>query len=155
MREKNEIRLEQLKETSRANRFDVRKYKNEFFTDCDVQYHQHLRLPLLSAIVDSIMAKQLQFAGESRRVQQEQRRLRSRIKAIAYDSLLLYIATKNVSETAGYDQFFPSFVSSRACHSQTCMLADALQSERVSVFFRDPANALYLRATNHAFEAPV
>ena len=39
VREKNEIRLEQLKETARANRYDVRKFKNEFFTDCDVQYH--------------------------------------------------------------------------------------------------------------------
>ena len=59
------------------------------------------------------MAKHLQFAGESKRVQQERKRLRSRIKAIAFDSLLLYIATKNVSETAGYDQFFPSFVGFR------------------------------------------
>ena len=67
VREKNEIRLEQLKESTRANRFDVRKYKNEFFTDCDVQYHSYLKIPLLSAIVDSIMAKHIHFAGESKR----------------------------------------------------------------------------------------
>ena len=93
--------MEQLKESTRANLFDVRKYKNEFFTDCDVQYHSYLKIPLLSSIVDSIMAKHIHFAGESKRTQQEKKKLRSRIKAIAYDSLLLYIATKNVSETSG------------------------------------------------------
>ena len=35
------------------------------------------------------------------------------------------------------------------------MLADALQSERVSVFFSGPEDKLYLRASNHAFESPV